>query len=78
MKIPVAFAALTLAAGCATMPTPRSCAQAAAGLESAAQLAQLLIDRGIAPAKARKLAEAVAAGRMLVAAACAETGGPAG
>ena len=82
MKIllaPIAGLALLLS-GCATVPTPRHCARAAAGLAGAGQIAQLLIDEGIAPAKARKLADAVAAGRMLIAAACAEApaAGPAG
>jgi hypothetical protein len=73
MKIFAPFAALALlAAGCATVATPRRCEQAAAGLDRADQIAQLLNDFGIAPAKARKLAEAVTTGRMLLAAACAQ------
>jgi hypothetical protein len=58
--------------GCATILTPQRCEQAAAGLATAAQIAQVLIDRGIEPAKARKLADAVATGQMLRAAACAQ------
>jgi hypothetical protein len=71
MKIfaPLAGLALLLT-GCATIVTPQRCEQAAAGLERADQIAQLLTDFGVAPAKARKLADAVAAGRMLLAAAC--------
>jgi hypothetical protein len=71
MLAPLAALALLLP-GCATLVTPRRCEQAAAGLDRADQIAQLLIAYGIAPAKAAKLAEAVAAGRMLIAAACAE------
>jgi PBP1b-binding outer membrane lipoprotein LpoB len=73
MKIPAAFAALALLlSGCATVLAPQRCQQAAAGLDTAAQIAQVLIDRGIEPAKARKLADAVVTGRMLLAAACAQ------
>jgi hypothetical protein len=73
MKTSAAFAALALLlSGCATPLTPRRCEQAGAGLDGAARIAQLLIDRGIERAKAEKLAEAVAAGRMLLAAACAQ------
>ena len=63
-----------LLSGCATIFTPRRCEQAAAGLGTAAQIAQVLIDYGIEPAKAAKLADAVATERMLVAAACAQAG----
>jgi uncharacterized protein YceK len=73
MKSPAAFAALALLlSGCATVLTPQRCEKAAAGLDTAAPIAQALIDRGIAPAKATKLADAVVAGRMLLAAACAQ------
>ena len=80
MKIFAPLAALALLSGCATLLTPRSCEQAAAGLAAADQIAQVLTDFGIAPAKARKLAEAVATGRMLLGAACAQApdAGPAG
>ena len=61
-------------AGCATVLTPRRCEEAAAGLGQAAEIAQVLIDRGLAPAKAHKLADAVAAGRIALAAACAQAG----
>ena len=68
-----AFAMFALLfSGCANILTPQRCEQAAAGLSTAAQIAQVLIDRGIAPAKAAKLADAVLAGRMLLAAACAQ------
>ena len=68
-----AFATLALLlSGCATILTPQRCAQAAAGLSTAAQIAQVLIDRGIEPAKAAKLADAVVTGQMLLAAACAQ------
>ena len=68
---------LTLA-GCATILTPQRCEDAAAGLDTAAGIARVLIDRGIAPAKAQKLADAVAAGRIALAAACAQAPPPAG
>ena len=75
MKIIASLAALTLLlSGCATIFTPPRCEQAAAGLATAAQIAQVLIDYGIEPGKAAKLAEAVATGRMLLAAACAQAG----
>jgi len=75
MKITASFAALSLLlGGCTTIFTPRRCEQAAAGLAGAAQIAQVLIDHGIEPAKAAKLADAVATGRMLLAAACAQAG----
>ena len=76
MKTHVTLAACaTLAVllpGCATVLTPQRCEQAAAGLATAAQIAQVLIDRGIAPARAAKLADAVVTGQMLLAAACAQ------
>ena len=75
MKNIASLVALSLLlSGCATIFTPRRCEQAAAGLATAAQIAQVLIDYGIEPAKAAKLADAVATGRMLVAAACAQAG----
>jgi uncharacterized lipoprotein YajG len=76
MKMLSALAGLTLLAGCATVLTPQRCEQAAAGLSTAAAIAQVLIDHGIEAAKARKLAEAVATGQMLLAAACAEAPPP--
>jgi len=73
MKIPTTFAALALLLpGCATTFTPQRCDQAAAGLATAAQIAQVLIDSGIETTRAHKLAEAVATGRMLLAVACAQ------
>ena len=73
MKIIAALIAVALLLpGCATPLTPQRCEQAGAGLDGAARIAQLLIDRGIERVKAEKLAEAVAAGRMLLAAACAQ------
>jgi len=63
-------------AGCATPLTPHRCEEAAARLDTADRIARVLIDRGIAPAKAHKLADAVAAGRIALAAACAQA--PAG
>ena len=63
-----------LLSGCATIFTPRRCEQAAAGLGGAAQIAQVLIDHGIEPAKAAKLADAVVTGRVLLAPACAQAG----
>lgn len=70
----LATTALSLS-GCATFATPRRCEQAAAGLATAAQIAQVLIDSGIETARAHKLADAVATGRMLLAAACAQAPG---
>ena len=79
MKTQSTLAALALLlAGCATPLTPRRCEQAAAGLSTAAQIAQVLIDSGIETAKAQKLADAVATGRMLLTAACAQAGPGAG
>ena len=79
MKTQATLAALALLlAGCATPFTPRRCEQAAAGLSTAAQIAQVLIDSGIETARAQKLADAVATGRMLLAAACAQAGPGAG
>jgi uncharacterized protein YceK len=73
MKTIAPIAALCLLlSGCATIFTPRRCEQAAAGLATTAQIAQVLIDYGVEPAKAAKLADAVATGRMLIAAACAQ------
>jgi PBP1b-binding outer membrane lipoprotein LpoB len=75
MKSIASIAALALLlCGCTTFFTPQRCEQAAAGLATAAQIAQVLIDYGIEPARAHKLADAVAAGRILVAAACAQAG----
>jgi hypothetical protein len=75
MKIIAPLAALgLLLVGCTTIVTARRCEQAAAGLAGAAQIAQVLVDYGIEPARAAKLADAVATGRMLVAAACAQAG----
>ena len=62
----------SLLPGCATVLTPQRCEQAAAGLATAAQIAQVLVDRGIEPARAAKLADAVVTGQMLLAAACAQ------
>ena len=71
MKIIALFLALPLA-GCATILTPQRCEQALAGLHEAAQITQVLIDRGVAPARAQKLADALAAGQIALEAACAE------
>jgi hypothetical protein len=79
MKTIASFAALSLLlASCATIATPRRCEQAAAGLATAAQIAQVLIDSGIETAKAQKLADAVTTGRILLAAACAQAPAPGG
>lgn len=59
--------------GCASVLTPQRCEQAAAGLSTAAQVAQVLIDRGVEAQKAAKLADAVVTGQMLVAVACGAT-----
>jgi hypothetical protein len=71
-SISLIVAAAVALSGCATGLTPQTCARAAAGLNTAAQIAQVLIDNGIEPAKAAKLAEAVATDRMLLAVACAQ------
>ena len=71
MKIFAPLVALSLT-GCATILTPQRCEQALAGLREAAQITQVLIDRGVAPAKAQKLADALAAGQIALEAACAE------
>ena len=71
MKTLAPLIALSLA-GCATILTPQRCAQALAGLHEAAQITQALIDRGVAPAKAQKLADALAAGQIALEAVCAE------
>ena len=73
MKILAPLIALPLA-GCATILTPQRCAQALAGLHEAAQITQALIDRSVAPAKAQKLADALAAGQIALEAVCAEAG----
>lgn len=70
-RLGVAVSLLCLS-GCATVLTPQRCEQAAAGLHSAAAVAQVLIDRGIEPGKAAKLADAIVTGQMLLAAACAQ------
>lgn len=67
----LATAALSLS-GCATIATPQRCEQAAAGLSTAAQIAQVLIDRGVEADRAHKLADAVITGQMLVAVACGQ------
>lgn len=67
----VILAAFALSS-CTTLATPQHCQQAAAGLNTASQIAQVLIARGIEPAKAHKLADAVVAGQLLLAAACAQ------
>ena len=72
MKMLFTLTGSILLAGCASVLTPQRCEEAAAGLGTAAAIAQVLVDRGIAPAKAQKLAEAVATGQMLLAAACAQ------
>ena len=71
MKFLAPLVALPLA-GCATILTPQRCEQALAGLHEAAQITQVLIDRGVAPARAQKLADALAAGTIALEAACAE------
>jgi hypothetical protein len=58
-RLGLTVAALSLS-GCATLLTPARCEQAAAGLNTAAQIAQVLIARGVEPAKAAKLAAACA------------------
>lgn len=72
MKKFIILAALALS-GCANGGlSVRTCQQAAAGLATAAQLAQVFIDQGIETAKAQKLAIAVTTGQMLLAVACAQ------
>lgn len=60
--------------GCAQYATPTRCAQAATGLQTADELTAMFVQFGGNPLTARKLADAVVAGRMLLAAACAQAG----
>lgn len=71
MKMLAPLLVLSLA-GCATNLTPRRCEDALTGLREAAQIAQVLIDRGVAPARAQKLADALAAGTIALEAVCAQ------
>jgi hypothetical protein len=66
----IPLSALILAS-CATIP-PERCERAAAGLDTAAQITEVLIARGIEPVKAQKLADAVVTGQMLLAVACGQ------
>jgi hypothetical protein len=71
LRIGLAISLLALP-GCATIITPQRCQEALTGLHEAAQITQALIDRGVAPAKAQKLADALAAGQLALEAVCAE------
>lgn len=72
-----ALALATACTGCAEIATPTRCAQAATGLQTADELTAMFVQFGGNPLTARKLADAVVAGRMLLAAACAQNGGSA-
>lgn len=71
MRILIPLVALSLCS-CTSFATPERCEQAAAGLNTAAQIAAVLVNRGIDPAKAQKFAEAIVTGQMLLAVACAQ------
>jgi len=71
MKNAITLAAAFCLASCASLATPERCEQAAAGLASAEQIAVVLINRGVEPERAHKLADAVVTGQLLLAAACA-------
>lgn len=68
-RLGLALAMLSLP-GCATVLSPRTCEQAAAGLNTAAQIAAVLVNAGIETNKAQKLAQLVVTGQMLLEAAC--------
>lgn len=61
---------------CATL-TPVRCAQFDAAAATVQEVAALLVAQGIEPVRAQKLADAVKAGQMLLAAACAQANPPA-
>jgi hypothetical protein len=60
-----------LLASCATL-TPERCARIDAAASTAQEIAAVLIAQGIEPVKAQKLADAVKAGQIVLAAACAQ------
>lgn len=70
---PLAPILALLVASCATIATPQRCEQAAAGLQTASQIAAVLVNRGVEQQRAVKLAEAVATGQLLLAIACAQS-----
>lgn len=71
LKLP-ALALCAVLCGCAAPLTHERCEQAAAGLQTVEQIAAVLVNRGVEPEKARKLADAVLTGQLLLAVACAQ------
>lgn len=74
MRASLVLAGALALCSCAQYATPSRCAQAAAGLQTADELTALFVQLGGNPTTARKLADAVVAGRMILAAACAQNG----
>lgn len=73
LRLGIAIPVMMLAS-CATTFSPQRCEQAAAGLNTVAQIAAVLVNAGIEQARAEKLAQLVATGQLLLAAACAQAG----
>jgi hypothetical protein len=71
MTKPLLAAALPLAlCACATLFTPDRCETALAAADTAEALALLLVERGIEPERAARIAEGVFLGRVALSAAC--------
>jgi hypothetical protein len=67
---------MLLLAGCATVLTPQRCASIDAAAATVEQIAAVLVAEGIEPVRAQKLADAVKAGQIAMAAACAAVNPP--
>lgn len=72
---PILAIALLSLSGCATL-TPQRCAQIDAAAATVQEIAAVLIAQGIEPIRAGKLADAVKAGQIVLAAACAQANPP--
>lgn len=57
--------------GCATVLTPQRCEQALSGLQTAAEITAVLIERGVEPETALKVANAITLSQVTLTAACA-------